>query len=119
MRVGEAAEVLKVRVAQDFVFRQAHHFTRRDRHAVQANAMRVDAELAERRVLLAEAEVLARLRRVSPTQSFNADCSAPVSGRASLQVRRSSASIRFARSASAESASSSGAISIPTSPECG
>src|SRR5262249_15625893 len=51
-------------VAQHLVLRQAHDLTRRDRHAVQAKPLWVDAELAERRVLLAEAEVLARLRRI-------------------------------------------------------
>src|SRR5262245_10279197 len=66
----EAAEVEKEWVAEDLVFRQSHDLTRRDRHAVQAKAMRVDAELAERRVPLAEAEVLARLRWILPNPEF-------------------------------------------------
>src|SRR5512132_1603468 len=55
----DAAEVTKERVAHHLVLGQAHDLARRDRHAVQTNALRIEAELPESRVLLAEAEVLA------------------------------------------------------------
>jgi hypothetical protein len=70
MTGGEAAEVTKERVAHHLVFGQSHDLAGRDRHAVQAKALGVDAELAEGRVFLAEAEVFARLRRVLADAKF-------------------------------------------------
>jgi hypothetical protein len=56
MTGGEDAEVTKERVAHHLVFGQSHDLAGRDRHAVQAKALWVDTELAESRVLLAEAD---------------------------------------------------------------
>jgi hypothetical protein len=49
MTGGEAADITKKRVTQHLVFRQSHGATRRDRHAVQANALRVGAQRVDPR----------------------------------------------------------------------
>src|SRR5262249_52995958 len=59
-----AAEVPVQRMAHDLVLREPHHLARRDAHAVETEALGIYSKLAERRVLLTQAEVLARLARV-------------------------------------------------------
>jgi hypothetical protein len=61
---------------QHLGFGQADDIPGRDRDPMQAVALRVDAEVAERGVLLAQD--LARLRRVLADPSLRAACSAPV-----------------------------------------
>jgi hypothetical protein len=64
MAVRELPEAAVLGMRQHLGFRQPDDLAGRDRHPVQAVALRVDAEVAVRRVLPAQAEVLARLRRV-------------------------------------------------------
>src|SRR5207248_8320295 len=64
MSVNELAEVAVERMLEDFFLGQAHNFATRDLHSVQTQPLWVDAKVTVRRILLAEAEVLARLRRI-------------------------------------------------------
>jgi hypothetical protein len=116
MTGGEAAEVTKERVAHHLVFGQSHDLAGRDRHAVQAKALGSTRNSLKAEYFSLRLKYLRAFVGSSPTQSFNADCSAPVSARASLQARRSNEPISSARSASAEPTSRIGAISIRTSP---
>ncbi len=51
-------------MCENLGLRQPNDVAGRDRHPVQADALRVEPEVGERGVLLAQAEVLARLGRV-------------------------------------------------------
>src|SRR5581483_8126520 len=65
MRVPRGPEVLPERVGLDLLLREAHHLAGRNRQSMEPEPARVDAEVSVPLVLGAQAEVLARLRRVA------------------------------------------------------
>src|SRR4051812_7621321 len=114
----EPPEVLEAGMVENFLLGEADHHAARDRHAVEAAPLRIDAEVAVVRVLVAQAEVLACLRRVTVDPEFQ--------GRLLGAYQRSRIRARPAQEAvdlrgervSGLPASRLGAISIPTSPVC-
>src|SRR5262249_44694474 len=60
----ERPELTPQRMADDLLLREPYDLAGRDRHAVQADAVRINAEVAVTLVLRAQAEVLARLGRI-------------------------------------------------------
>jgi hypothetical protein len=69
MTVCDMAEVAVERMVQDLVFRQSHGLARRDRHAVQAEPLRVDAEILNREYFSPRLKYLRALAGSSPTQT--------------------------------------------------
>jgi hypothetical protein len=66
----EPAEVLEDGMVENLLLGEADDLAARDRHAVEAAPQRIDTEVAVVRVLVAQAEVLACLRRVAVGPEF-------------------------------------------------